>query len=154
MHGFLLGVFGKLPAPLRRRIVAFVAPSFTVGAICVIEHDDRIVMIRQRYRNRWGLPGGLLARGEEPADAARREVREEIGIDVGLLGDPFVVVEPGVRRVDLIYRARPLGSVEGVRPTSPEILAAEWFGLDELPDLQPETLTALAVLGRRHAPDR
>jgi len=41
-----------------------------------------VLLIRHLYRQRWGVPGGLLQRHESPADAARREVREEVGLDV------------------------------------------------------------------------
>lgn len=154
MHGLLLNLFGKLPPPVRRRLVALVAPTYTVGAVCVIEHEGRLVLIRQRYRNAWGLPGGLLGRGERPADAARREVEEEIGLEVVLVGETSVVVEPVPRRVDVVFRARPAGPSDAVRPSSVEITAAAWFPLDALPDLQPETRTALAALGLRPSADR
>lgn len=149
VHRLLLGVFGRLPRRVRRRIVGTLTPSYTVGAICVIERaDGRIALIQHRYRNRWGLPGGLLARREDARDAARREVSEEIGIDVELLGEARVVVEPAVRRVDVVFRARPVDDEALVSPTSPEIVAVEWFEPDALPDLQDETAVALATLGR------
>ena len=150
LHGFVLVVFGRLPRRVRRVVVRTIAPSYTVGALCVIEHDGHIVLIRQRYRNRWGLPGGLLMRNEQPADAARREVREEIGLDVDLVGDPTVVVEPDVRRVDVVYRARPSGEETGLTCASPEIVAAEWHSIASLPEVQPETRSAIEALGLPH----
>ena len=145
-------LFGRLPRPVRRRVVRTVAPSFTVGAICVIERSDgRIALIQQRYRERWGLPGGLLARGESPESAARREVREEIGVDIELVDEPVVVVDEGVRRVDVVFRAVPVperGELDDVIPTSAEIRAVGWFAPDRLPDLQPETTSALGALER------
>lgn len=149
VHRLLLDIFARLPRSVRRRVVRVIAPSYSVGAICVVARDDgRIILIRQRYRNRWGLPGGLLARGEQPGDAARREVKEEIGIEVELTSEPAVVVEPRTRRVDIIYRARPVEGDDATPvPTSPEITAAEWFALDALPELQPETRTALTTVG-------
>ena len=54
-------------------VVRRVAPSFTVGAMCIIERaDGRVLLIRHLYRKRWGVPGGLLERRETPADAAPR----------------------------------------------------------------------------------
>ena len=151
LHRLLLDVFGRLPRTVRRQIVRLVAPSFTVGSVCVIQRaDGRVLLIRQRYRNRWGLPGGLLERGEPPEDAARREVREEVGLDVELVGEPGVVVEPRPQRVDVVYRAEPAdgADVDAIRPCSPEITATGWFALDKLPPIQDETVTALMSVAR------
>lgn len=151
LHRLLLDVFGRLPRQLRRRIVRFVSPSFTVGAVCVIERSDGcVLLIRQRYRKRWGLPGGLLERGEAPGDAARREVLEEVGLEIDLVGEPGVVVEPAPQRVDVVYRAVPAAGtdVDDVSARSPEITATGWFRLDKLPPIQDETVTALMSVAR------
>lgn len=150
-HLGLLRLYRRLPPGARRRLVRFVAPSFTVGAICVIERrDGAILLIRHAYRDRWGLPGGLLSRGENPADAARREVLEEIGVPVDLIGEAVPVVDAVPQRVDLVYRARLTSDddAELVRPTSPEIEEVRWFPPDALPEVQPETATALIALAR------
>ena len=137
-----------LPRPVRRLLVRWGTPSYTVGALCVIRrHDGRILLVSQAYRRRWGLPGGLVARGEGPADAVRREVREEVGVELDL-GAPTVVVEPTPRRVDVVFPGtpRPGQDLDDLAPQSPEITDIGWFALDALPDLQEETVAALAAL--------
>ncbi|HEX5946544.1 MAG TPA: hypothetical protein VFY82_09715, partial [Acidimicrobiales bacterium] len=53
----LLRVWRRIPRLMRRWIVRVIAPSFTVGAACVIERDDgAILLVRLVYRNGWGLP--------------------------------------------------------------------------------------------------
>jgi 8-oxo-dGTP pyrophosphatase MutT (NUDIX family) len=151
LHRLALAVFRRLPVWARRRVVRTIAPSFTVGAICLIERaDGAVLLVRQSYRTRWGVPGGLLQRGERSDDAARREVLEEIGLEIELVGEPAVVVDPTPRRVDLVFRARPLGGddAEAPQPRSPEIVEARWFRPDALPELQAETSTALVALAR------
>ena len=61
VHRWLLLVYRHLPSRLRRSVVRLVSPTFSVGAICLIERaDGRVLLIRQLYRRHWGLPGGLL----------------------------------------------------------------------------------------------
>jgi ADP-ribose pyrophosphatase YjhB (NUDIX family) len=58
-----------------------------VGVGAVVVRDGRALIVRRAHEPRkgeWSLPGGLLDLGESLADAARREVREETGLDVTL----------------------------------------------------------------------
>lgn len=133
-------------------MVRTIAPAFTVGAVCAIERDDgALLLVRLSYRHSWGLPGGLLKRGETAAEAARREVLEEAVLDVELVGDPAVVVDAKAQRVDVVFRARPAPGVDpaSARAASPEIVEVGWFPADALPDLQFETSGALVALARR-----
>ena len=151
LHRNALRIFGQLPTSTRRRIVRTVSPSFTVGAMCIIEREDgALLLVRHAYRARWGVPGGLLRKGEEAADGARREVHEEVGLMIELLGEPAVVVDPEPQRVDIVYRCRPaLGSdTRELRPRSPEIVEVRWFPPHSLPELQFETAGALVRLAR------
>lgn len=150
-HRLLLGVFRRLPRAARLWLVHRLAPSFTVGAICVVERaDNRILLVRHSYREHWGLPGGLARRGEDIRDCARRETAEEVGLEIELLGEPNVVVAPDARRVDVVFRARPVDAADadGLASGSPEIVEIGWFGPDALPDLQQEASGALVVLAR------
>ena len=154
VHRSALRVFGRLPTQLRRRVVRTVSPSFTVGAMCFIERDDgALLLVRHSYRERWGVPGGLLRKGEHADDGARREVFEEVGLMIELLGEPAVTVDPEPQRVDVVFRCRPaLGvDVTSISPRSPEIVEARWFLPGHLPELQFETASALVRLARAAA---
>ena len=151
----LLRLWRRVPRPVRRWIVRVVAPSFTVGAACLIERDDgSVLLVRVVYRDGWGLPGGLVNRREEIDDCARREVREETGLAVDLVGEPAVVVDARPQRIDVVYRARPASGADpyAVEPRSPEVSAVRWFAADALPELQPEAVGALVALARSDVP--
>lgn len=153
LHRAALGVFGRLPRTVRRRIVRTISPSYTVGAMCFIERgDSALLLVRHSYRDRWGVPGGLLQRGEDVETGVRREVDEEVGLEIELLGEPAVVVDAQPQRVDVIFRARPVDAVswteDRVAPCSPEIVEACWVQPDRLPELQFETADALVTLAR------
>jgi ADP-ribose pyrophosphatase YjhB (NUDIX family) len=152
IHRVLLRIFRRLPTRLRIAAVHLLSPSYTVGAMCVIERaDGAVLFVRHSYRPRWGVPGGLCRAGEEVADGARREVGEEVGVAVVLLGEPAVVVDPGERRVDIVYAARLADGVDSAsaQPVSPEIVECGWYAAAERPELQRETAQALAALDRR-----
>ena len=148
IHSFLLSIYRRLPRRARIAVVHTLAPSFTVGAMCVIERPDgAVLLVRHAYRHRWGLPGGLLSRGEDARVA-------EVGVHIETLGEPAVVVDPRPRRVDVIYRARLANGTapDDVRPTSVEIVEARWFPSEELPELQHETAGAMVALARARRP--
>lgn len=148
LHLALLKIYQRLPRRGRLAIVHTLAPSYTVGAICIIEREDgRLLLVRHSYRNNWGFPGGLLNRGEAPADGAVREVMEECAIAVHVVGEPAVVVAPEPRRVDIVYRCR-TDEPDRAQAVPPEVTAVEWFPRDGLPELQHEAAGALVALAR------
>ena len=77
-----------------------------VGGI-VLDDDGRLLMIQRGTepdRGRWSLPGGRVELGETDEEAAVREVREETGLDVEVIG-------AAIGGVDL---SLPLGGVAAV----------------------------------------
>ncbi len=160
LHVMLLRIYQRLPTKGRRLVVRTLSPCFTVGSMCFIERSDgALLLVRLVYRRQWGVPGGLLKRGEDATEAAHREVFEEVGVAVELCGEPAVVVAPVPQRVDVVYRARiaprPGGVLDGrgetPRPCSPEIMEVGWFPVDALPELQHETASGLVALARSSA---
>lgn len=138
--------FRWLPVPLRRVLVRAGTPSYTVGAVCAIEHDGHLLMLRQPHRHGWSLPGGLLNRGESPAEGVVREVREETSLQVDVGRPVSTEVHPYARRVDVIYRVvldhRPAVRVGG------EAKAYRWWRPEDLPEVDDATTEILAVLRR------
>ena len=149
-RGAIAGLFA-LPRWLRVLLVRTVTPSFSVGAMCLIEDGDgRVLLVRQPYRPGWGLPGGFLKRSETPEACAVREVREEVGLEVELTGPPRLVIDERARGVEAVFRARAVrpADLEHVRAVSPELVETGWFPPDALPALQKETARAIDLLGR------
>jgi 8-oxo-dGTP diphosphatase len=54
----------------------------TFGAVTAVQHNGRLLLVRDSYRGLWSLPGGGIGRGEQPVTAAVRELTEETGIEV------------------------------------------------------------------------
>lgn len=63
------------------------------GVKVLLKNNSSVLMIRNTYRQEiWTFPGGGIKKGELPEDAAKREVREEVGIAVQKLikKGPFI----------------------------------------------------------------
>ena len=54
----------------------------TQGAQVAVWNRDRVLLIRNSYRQRYSFPGGYIRGGEHTVSAACRELREETGISV------------------------------------------------------------------------
>ncbi len=105
-------------------------------AVAVIVTRDEQVLLQQRAiepgAGLWSFPSGFVERGEQLEDAARREVREETGIDVALGRLVGVYSQAGNPVVLVVYEGHPLS---GTLVTSEESRAVRWFPLDALPPL-------------------
>jgi len=58
-----------------------------VGAGALIHKGGKVLLVKRNNepnKGRWALPGGLVELGEKVEDAVRREVKEEVGLDVKL----------------------------------------------------------------------
>jgi 8-oxo-dGTP pyrophosphatase MutT (NUDIX family) len=72
-------VVGSVQA-LRRAAWFILRPTSAGVSVIPVTRDGRVVLVRLTYARGWHLPGGGQRRGETPAAAAERELREEIGL--------------------------------------------------------------------------
>lgn len=144
-----LQVFGRLPPGARRFVVRRVSPAWTAGAVAIIERDDgRWLMVKPVYRQGWSLPGGLIDRGEAPADAAVREFQEELGLRIRVEGEPWVVFDSKMRRIETVFRGELLDDVDldAIVVRSYELDGVGWFSPDDPPAIEQEALDVVAVI--------
>ena len=57
-------------------------PDFIVSAVVLRDIDGRILVVRKRGTSKYMLPGGKIEAGESPAEAAVRELHEEVGANL------------------------------------------------------------------------
>src|SRR6266700_944803 len=75
-------------APLRWALkvaVRLLSPTQYVGAVAAVFDDaGKVLLVEHVFRTDfpWGLPGGWVARGEAPVDAVRREIQEELQLQI------------------------------------------------------------------------
>jgi 8-oxo-dGTP diphosphatase len=149
----VLSIYRRLPRWARLALLRTFAPSHTVGSLCFIEHEGRLLMLRQLHRRGWTLPGGLVDRGEDAEQAAVREVEEETGLGIRV-GQPLtVVLDPRTRRVDVLFHV-PVRTRPAVAPAS-EAVEAAWLTPAEAVPVDEATASALAAFARaRDGTDR
>lgn len=146
-----LTAFRLMPRALRWRLVRVGTPNYTVGALVLVRRESRVLLVRQRHTGAWALPGGLLGRGENADEAVRRELREELGLapDELPLGPPVgVLVDPGPRRIDVLFAVDVDPSTPAVAGSSAEVVETDWFDLDDPPPLTPVTPAIVAKYAR------
>src|SRR5690606_36356971 len=106
-----------------------------VGVGCIVEHNDRLLLVRDR-RGLWATPGGHLDYGESPFNCAARETKEETGIVVRNIS--FVAVtndvldDVGKHYVTIWMSGEPDSNSGSIEDTS-EIEEVGWFSPDEMP---------------------
>jgi 8-oxo-dGTP diphosphatase len=82
----------------------------------ILRDDDRVLLChrsphRQWFPNVWDLPGGHVDAGEQPEEAVRRELLEELGVELGDLDDPLLRQIDAEAGVDLTVWGSPKGKV-------------------------------------------
>ena len=114
--------------------ILYLDPKVAVGTIITAgSGDNRIVLVRRAIEPGYGLwvfPGGYVDRGEEVTAAARREAREEAGLEVRL--DGLVNIYSYAERplIIIVYSATWIG---GELCTDEECLEARLFSPEEIP---------------------
>ena len=125
-------VWKKLPWIARTWIVRFTQAKFTVSAAVIMTNNRNEVLLLDhliRPNSGWGIPGGFMKHGEQPAEGIRREIREETGIEMNNLR-MFRVRTLG-RHLEILFTAASDGTPE---IKSKEIKGFGWFGRGQMPE--------------------
>lgn len=117
-------------------------PLILTGSVVLIINEEKKLLLQHRNDGSWSLPGGLMELGESLEETARREVKEETGLDIGELelldvfsgAEYFLKLSNGdelfsVTAVYLTYEAK--GNIE---IDYSESLDLQYFNINELPD--------------------
>jgi ADP-ribose pyrophosphatase YjhB (NUDIX family) len=57
-------------------------PIIMIGTGVLLLRENQVLLLRRKDNGLWGIPGGSLEPGESLEEAARREVLEEVGLEI------------------------------------------------------------------------
>lgn len=141
MQKWLYWLWRVLPIPkkLRGHILWAGNRKFIIGIAALIFNDaGEILLFKHTYRTDcdWGFPGGYLKSHEDPDAAIQREILEESGLHVRVLDVLEVIRSEEMARLELLFQAELVGELVFI--PSHEVDDAQFFPLDQLPELLPE----------------
>lgn len=140
---------------------------FTATAF-IIDSQGRTLLLWHKRSKRWMPPGGHIDEDETPEDAAKRECKEETGLDVEIIGEsgqdlfsknpaegqmlkkPIAFLmenipaseergEPAHQHMDFLYRARLIDESQPITLLEKEGREVRWFTRDEIDALDEKT---------------
>lgn len=128
-------------------------PRHAIAAVAtVLIKEGKILLVKRGYPpglGKWSIPGGVVEAGEKLVDAARRELKEETGLEAEPLGILWVlnnIVYDKERRalyhyliVDVLFDST---TIKGELKPGSDVLGASWFDLNEVlnsPDVSRTT---------------
>ena len=117
----------------------YITRPITSGAKVVIICGNEILLIKTTYGYNYTLPGGGMKKKENPEDAAKREVLEEVGIQLEKITPlpPFVTFIE--HKEDTVHGFYSEVKTKDYKLDLLEIDSAEWHPINNLPKVGPIT---------------
>ncbi|BCA04974.1 8-oxo-dGTP diphosphatase [Bradyrhizobium diazoefficiens] len=101
--------------------------SIRIAAALMSRSDGRVLLVRKKATESFMQPGGKIEIGEHPQDALRRELSEELGIDIDpsemtyvgrytapAANEPGRQVDAEVFRIDIAHPVAPGAEIEEI----------------------------------------
>ena len=130
-------------------------PLLSAGVVVVRREGDELCVLLLRAYNYWDCPKGVVEAGEDPLDSARREVREETGIEdlEFRWGESFVETPPYARNKVARYYLAATRERAVKLPVSAELDRAEhqeyrWLHFDDAARLLVPRVAAVMAWAR------
>ena len=131
-------IWRRFPRALRRMTMRATHARFTVTAAAIVvdqQGESTCCLNIASGRGRVGVfPGGFIEAGEQPEEGVRRELREEVGLELAVVELVTTRAFKKPRQIEIVFRCRPQGDAS---PQSIEIRKASWFSIDSLPEGLP-----------------
>jgi 8-oxo-dGTP diphosphatase len=125
------------PRCIRCERIFYSAPHPTVSAIITDAQGENFLLARRKFepfQGYWDIPGGFLALGESLEDGLRRELSEELEIEIRIIESlgsyPDIYGEDSTPTINIFYLAT---IVEGIPTAKSDVSQVRWFNRNEVP---------------------
>jgi ADP-ribose pyrophosphatase YjhB (NUDIX family) len=133
------------------------SPLWLPGVTAVVIRNQQVLLVKRSDNGAWTAVTGIVEPGENPADCAVREVREETGVHVVARRLAWVhVTRPTVHAngdhaqyLDHVFRMDWVGGTPFA--ADDESLAARWFDITTLPDMSANMSRRIELAGDQDA---
>lgn len=126
-------------------LISAMDPDTKKGVKCIIKSGGKILLvIHSKGIQDWSLPGGKIERLESPDECVRREMKEELDLEIKSL-KLFGETKSRINN-DHLYCFECESDREQVKINEDEIIRTQWFLSDQLPrNLGPTTVEIFRI---------
>jgi 8-oxo-dGTP diphosphatase len=130
-------------------------PGWMAVGVLFTDVEGRVLLVQPSYKSSWEVPGGMLQSGESPRSAARRAVREELGMEptIGslLVLDWIPANDDAAHGLMLLYDGGSLDDADAsrIRLARGDLNAYGFADLDSAVGLLPDALERRVKIGLR-----
>lgn len=112
--------------------------SFPAAGALIIKNNKILLAIRARdpHKGKLDIPGGFLKRGELPEVGLKREIKEEVDVDIkiiklhGIYINHYEYQGIGYKALDLFYRVK---ITKGTPKAQDDVAELKWYKIDKIP---------------------
>ena len=120
----------KIINPIRK-FYWFIFQPYTRGVKCIVEYKGKVLLVKISYAHKkWTIPGGGVSKKESFEDAARREIKEEVGIKLTNLNKIGEYVNTKEYKIDTVEVFSSHVNDLMYNIDRQEIDQARWFDID------------------------
>lgn len=119
------------------KLVIVMTRHFCASAFVIDPYTKKILLVKHKKNRRWTQPGGHIENEETPEEAALREVYEETGLRVRLIGERFPREEDFIRPLGIQKNRNNMGDlhVDIIYPAVPNDESKERLNIEESDDI-------------------